>query len=666
MGELTTGVWINDVPVEFAAPFELRLSRGHEPWRAEIPVSDDRFDDLDNPITIRFRAPDDRGNMVETEWQGWHIVQKATKDEGLYSLIVADGRWRAEREKITVSYNIRWWGEVDSYQQHSLNDGQPWLAYDAIKDALERFGLELEDNPYLPQAVKNVVLPDNISISEGGGFRAASMAEVMPRLLETIRCDMVWTPSGKIMIVDRSSKEAGSENLLGYRAIGGRAGVRDNSWSRPEKVVLLFARRLEVALEYDEEELFRGTSSGGDFYELPKQEVEMVIPRIDFDAIDNLGLNPLFENISHDEWYDVVSDVMNKNRAWALKHMMKPRLFPFEANAAGNKKTAEQFFREQIMESLMKETYRRRFRVKKIKVGDTELTRKVADLQMGRVQPDGTTKSEANVFMDYVRINRFSQYPPGKGPTNGGSVFDAQFSDNIAFNEDVPAPFEASWITAEVADLMFEVSPLRKRLLDVEYWPGQLEESLRYGDIQDIVAGQPLGPVESTMELDGEFRMRVITHGLLIDEVDGVGRDYELDVTDLAGFIGKLDEPELRKDRFGPPLYIRVDDMTVNHEYDGTFPGRINNAALLVERAEHVAKEINQTYKAARFGAVTYEGIESIVNGVTTNGDLFDTVVQVGYDAPHTITTTYMIMPEIRSIRGNRDEYGSVPVPVIG
>lgn len=666
---LDTGLWLNDIPVEFVTGLEFRLTRGYEPWVVEIPVSDDRFDNLTNPVTIKFMAPDGQGTSRTVEFKNWYVSAKVVKDEGMYSLILNDPRWIATYNRISVSYNLKWWGETEKWIDHSLNNGAPWLAVDAIRDAVIKFGLDYEDNPDLPASIRSLEFPANVTYAVGGGFFAGSYNEVMPRLLEPINCDLRPTRDGRMLLVDRSSNQ--SDKLKGYVAVGGRAAARVNKWAKPEEIVLHFARRIEVGLKYDEPTLYSSTSSGN-VYDLPNLESEMVMPHVNFpptgsglnQVSDDPFYNPDITQIRHREFYQEVKDQLGKGRSWVLENIMRPRVFPFEVNLAGNPMTAEQFFRESTMETWMKQCFRQRFRVRKILLGGINVFSRVADLRMGRVNKQGeTADGEGNVFMDYIRINRFSTFPPGKSPfSSGGSYLNAEFSQNFDYNEKIPAPFEARWTTADIDDLLFEVTGKRKRLLDVEYWPGLLRNALRYGDTQDLVDGKPFAEVESTLKLASAFKMLVIAHGTLMTDTGGVTRQYEKAIKTQQGIWAMLPSGSVQ----GPPLHIRIDDMTANHAYNGLFPGRLINEAEIDKRAEEVAKQVYQSYADGRFGTVTFDGLEPLDEDVATGGDIFDTVVRVGFTNMFTIETAYEIIPEIRQVSGSRADYGTVPVGMIG
>ncbi len=662
------GVWLNDIPVEQITGMEFRLTRGAEPWVVEVPVTDDRFDNLLNPVTVRIQAPDETGTRRVVELRKWYVSARVVKDEGTHALILNDPRWPATYKKGSFSFNLKWWGEADKWVQHTLNGGVPWKFGEVVQYVLNKFDLDYEINPHLPAGLLDKEFPANVTYDLGGGFFAGSFAEVMPRILEPFNCDIRPTIAGVFRVTDRSSNQ--SERLRGHHAVGGRAGHRDVKWAAPDKIVLHLARRIEIGLKYDEDAAQYSTSSnGGQIAVLPNVDVENVMPHVQFPPASSGMLsvpddnNPDLTQIRHRELYEEVLTQLAKDRTWVLDHVMRPRIFPFDANSAGNPMTAERFFKESTMESWLKECFRIRYRVRKA-VNGVALYGKMADLKMGRVDKNGqTAETEGNVFMDFVRIMRFSRFSPGQSPwAQGGSYLNAEFSENITYQLSVPAPFEARWVTSDIDDLMFEVQGKRKRLLDVEFWPGLLRNSLRYGDPADIADGKEFAEVESTLRLQGSFKMLVIAHGILMADHEGTTRQYEHTVDTRAGFFANLPSNAI----IGPTLHIRVDDMTANFTYDGSFPGKLSNADLIKARAEEVAKQVFQTYASGRFGTVTYAGLEPLDDGVEADGDILDVAIRIGFSNLHTVELTYFIAPEIRQVSGNRSDYGTMPVSMIG
>ena len=661
------GVWLNDIPVEQITGLEFRLTRGAEPWVVEVPVTDDRFDNLVNPVTVRIQAPDDTGARRVVELRNWYVSAKVVKDEGTHVLILNDPRWPATYKKCSFWFNLRWWGEPTRWVQHSLNGNAPWKFGEVVQYVLNKFDLAYEVNPHLPAGLLEKEFPTNVTYALGGGFFAGSFAEVLPRILEPFNCDIHPTVAGVFRVTDRASDQSG--RLRNHHAVGGRAAPREVKWSAPDKIVLHFARRIEVGLKYDEDAQSHSTSSnGGQVAVLPNVDVENVLPHVQFPPASS-GLlavpddnNPDLTQIRHRELYQEVLDQLAKDRTWVLDHVMRPRIFPFDANSAGNPMTAERFFKESTLESWLKECFRIRYRVRKA-VNGTAVYGKMADLRMGRVDQHGqTSETEGNVFLDFVRIMRFSKFSPGTSPWAGGHYLNAEFSENVVYQTAVPAPFEARWVTSDVDDLMFEVQGKRKRLLDVEFWPGLLRNNLRYGDPADIADGKEFGEVESTLRLQGSFKMLVIAHGILMADHENVTRQYEYTVDTRAGFLASLPgNPVL-----GPTLHVRVDDTTANHTYDGTFPGRLLNVDLLKARAEEVARQVFQTYASGRFGTVTYAGLEPLDEGVEADGDIMDVAIRIGFSNLHTVELTYFIAPEVRQVSGNRADYGTMPVSMIG
>lgn len=650
---VATKLYINEVPVQHIRPFQIRLSRGWEPWRFAVGVTDDRFDNLQNPVTLRIETVGEDGvTPVSATLEKWYITGKVRHDEWEYDLIVQDVRWTAQYAKFSGSFNVEWWGS-DNLRQGSSDQGGDHTVIGAVQEALEGFGLDVGLNLNLKQEIKDLILPRNLSASPGGGFGGASYLETMPLLAESAELDIVPREDGSVIMVDRTSDV--SRRLVNFNVTGGRVEDRNNHWSQPKRLEVLFPKRVERQFDYVEENPAPRSSSGADTtYEGDgvTNNIENVIPVYDAAIFTN----------RHDEFYAEVRDKVQYRRLNVLDRIHAPGIFPWGSKFFMRRMDAAEYAKHRWFETAMQDTWRRRFRVKQELLGVGEVMRPLAGLKLGRLSKDGTTSGVGGVYMNYTRINRYSHYPPGKGPDQaGGTIFDAIFSDNFGFDELISAPFDAQWMTEDVDELIFEVNPRVYSRLERNYWPGELRGTgMQYGDINDIANGKPIERMEGSVEFSTDFHMQVYYHGLQIADLSTSAEDARMH---RIRFDNLFPQGE------GPTLQIKAGNITANYAFnesnDLPRESDIINQEELDEAAEFIAEEIRNSYAVTKHGSVSYGTVAPLAGGVTTDGDIFDTVIQFGVDEEFTCTLTYLIMPGIPQVTAGRDARAGRPAAIV-
>lgn len=662
---VATKVFIDNVPAQYIRPMDIRLSRGWEPWRFAIGVTDDRFDNLQNPVNVVIETPADSGTGAsKLILEGWYITGKIRHDEYGYDLVIQDPRWAAQFKKLSVSYNVLWWSgkldEGDSEPRLRQGSADPatngrWSTVDAIKDALEKFGLDVDDNPDLSHEVVDLILPLNLGPSLGGGFAGVSYLEAMPILAETASLDIVCKPNGHVMIVDRSTDL--TDKFAPHRVIAGRVEEKDNHWEQPSGLDVLFPKMVERRFTFVEGSTVTLPSGITVYPQGPLDDgatnhIENVIP--EFDPVNLVN--------EHVEFYGECFSEVDYSRSRVLERIAIPGVFPWGdptwVNAKIGAQAADNYFKFKWFEDAMQDTWRRRWRVKREALNIGEVVRPFAGLRFGRLARDGTIVAGSSIHMDYVRINRYSHYPPGKGPGQGGTIFDAIFSDNFPFRTDIAAPFDAQWMTDDVDELLFEVLPRTRNKLQRDYWPGQLAGAVQYGDIADIARGDKIELMEGSVKFNANFQMMIHYHGLQIADLDSSEDQQRM-------YRVKFDD--LFPQGEGPRLEIKASDITANYAYNVglPLPSSLLNSNDLDEAARYIKQQIERSYTPGKHGSLSFASVQPVVDGVQTNGNIYDTVIQIGYDQEFTCTVTYLVLPEIPQVETSSVVRNAMPARLI-
>ena len=642
-------VKINNIAVEYLGPFQFRLSRGINPWLTQILVSDDRFDKLSpgSPVVIEIGAASKNsitGNAINL--LNWWAVSIEQADKNRRILTLADDRWRKNFRRVTKAYNIFY--ANGAAQRHTLKGGVTrWDAIEAIEDVIKAFGFEYYPFPIVDKYQKNEVLRDNMgnNLHGGGGFCSASMSEILQPMLESIRCDIVMTPSGKCRIVNRA--EPMDPGLESYIKIGGAIGPRNINFQKPRNCIVQFQQQVCNTAEYVESDQKYANPSG----DAALLHLENVAPNMDSD------LNTTKEHISV---FDLASGVVNnrlphpggaidaeEQRQHILKNYMKKRMYIPRPD------DAEQNIRFAVGEDVVRSCWRMRFRftsayhdhANPAKLGDAAdtygiSTRPYCNIRFGKLAKDGTTYSDGAAKMDYTR-----QYLFPITLTKGGRKLNPLEKELSINYHATQAPLTPQWVGSG-EELVFHLVPGNSPAWKII--PGLLAENIRYAaSVKDSVDDVVFILTPTEPEIKSRFDLTLDWAGLLISDVGKTKRMHDVKVK-------MFDDDEAGIDA----VYVRVDDMYANWDNSDSsnskgFPGVLLNGSLLKNRAKQVANLIKQTYDQSRSGVITCGGIDCLRAGYHTGGEIYDTAIQVGDGQAFAITTHYIIQPEIREVDPN-------------
>lgn len=579
----------------------------------------------DGAVTIEIECADPTVSGSEKiTLKGWHLIKRKVreathKSAQLVEYQFADVRWRKNFNKLTASYNIVSYG--GRYREDTLyNKITPWrvwqAAFDALKELKYDVKIDIDDQDcYRPQ------LPDNMSNAKGGGFVEARQDFALPPILEAAALNMVPNGDGGVNITDRHSER--SKDLKKYLQFAGGAEKAKLQWQFPKYIVVPFPKRIERLGSFDEDA--RATSSSNE-YDVP---IENVIPKWvpgtslsveDHQEIDTYLLTRYLEG----NW-------PGPNRmAHVRKHYLHKRMFDLH----NPNLTTTAKVNMEVIEQLVRSCFRKRYRFKtpdltgSIKSTD-ELRARYADLQLGRLKKDGTTRKDS-VYCDYVRDDRF-----GRLPSRGANAIDQVFSDNIPYTPLKAAPFTTEWLPGGREDLIFELIPDKPDSIDVvSYIPGRLNKDKNY----DFKVRPIRIELDDTVELTDDFKMEFHYHGLWVYDGKGdLSRTYEVK---LASGLQNAGVEEMTAEI--------VQDMTANYSFVATasFPGRLMNRGELKTRADQVREEIVQSYKQGRAGIVRCAGINVLTKGkVWVGGDISAIEIVIGSKGWGSVETHVHVMP---------------------
>ena len=486
-------------------------------------------------------------------------------------------------------------------------------------------GFQVVVDTKLPGALKAIALPDNLGNSEGGGFFGASLPEFGPLLLEPIRCDIVPTPDGKLKITDRVREQ--SQDLKGFIHIGGQVRPADVHWQKPKKLIVEFEKRVERRFTYSE----GGQTSARDPL---SPAIENVAPNWDADRPDEITRLVPFGDVGDSastHFIPLLNLRLTFNppmtQAGVKSYFMAPTLYDTELGSL----TAEQIGKLQVAEGLIREHWRRTFRVRTSQTAIDDVRARFADPQIGRLQADGTGKQDGAVFMDYVVDLRYGQRRAGESPLQ------AVFSQNVSFTLGRPAPFTAKWI--DRGELVFQIAANAGGFHKRGYYPGLLTgKGKHYGDIKNVLRGQAKLAIDATVDFRDQFNLVIYWHGLYLGPPAGYtgaayARTHKVEKALFAN--GPVDS-----------LTLRCDSLTANFGYDGTFPGALLNGADLDDEAERLEREVKDALTQGRAGVMRHGGLDVITKGgFGVGGDIHEVAILVGARAAFTIDTHITVMP---------------------
>jgi hypothetical protein len=671
------------IAVEYVGAWDVMMSRGTE--ADEIKLLTSRPQEFENigvgSCTFRFKHNQDglSGGVAQFEWKGWYMqaIQPNPSRPGLYTVVFRDYRAIAERQRLDLSYNVQWADEylrADSLSKKTAAVGRKWTCLDAAWDALQQFGFALDrDVSSLETWQKKEILPNNLGNSRGGGFCAASPSEVLPLLLEQIRCDYIMTPEGKARVVGRSSDKDESPKLKLYRLIGGTVAKRNIKWQRPKWIDVLFERYMEGGWDYT------ATSSRSTGVTRTAMNFTLlnVMPKFD---TNNIGDVDKFVELNAQVSTELGSSAAEKIRS----RWFKPNLFPYSRDAARYVvDSPETIAKKQWFDDAVRRCWRRVFQVNPAAyLGQEGYVRCFTGIRLGRLEENGGTRSGGNIWMDYCRHLRWGR-PEGIGSANwSSSPLGLRFSENRYYAglraEDtqglnvysfLPAPFTARWLNPE--RLIFEVQPDRPPVLNsVANLPGVMEEHLNYGNLVELASSSALRRTSLQGAFKEGWNLRVLWNGRLSGPIPDAATAYG------SIFASPVQRTRTWRERMvgfpdgvAAPVDVRVEEVTANHTFSNEalrhipigsignyMPEVLSNKAEIEDVAGHVAEQIRQTYNQDRAGVGIVAGIEALAAKVWTGGAIWTIRLSVGGDGqdPCSLQTEYVVQPEVRPFKAKR------------
>lgn len=629
--------WIDDTPGEFVPGhvINVRLTRGYAPYTFTIKCREDWRCDTElklktNAVKLKFEcAASTVTSATVFQLENWHIIARRALEWGWVEYTFADVRWLMRHNKLTAQFNIMSYGgkrRKDSLFAFS----RPWTCLEAAEFALKDLGFDVELDPKLPAPLASVQLPDNLGNSEAGGFFGASLAEFGPLLLEPLRCDVVPTAGGKLRITDRVHEA--SKDLENFIHIGGQARESDVHWQKPKKLIVEFEKRVERRWTFTE---VSGTATASPGDPLTPQ-LDNVAPRWDADDPDSIdGFVPIGD-VGGYAAYDLIP-LLNLRLTFAgvvsllvLKnHFMAPTLYNTESATI----TPEQVGKLRIAEALLREHWRRTFRVRVSTTAIDDVRSRYAHPEIGRLQEDGTNRPDGAVFCDYVVDLRYPQRRVGDHPLA------AVFSENVAYSQARPAPFSARWI--DRGDLVFQLVEGAPRFNKRAYYPGLLDgKGKHYGDIKNVIRGKAKLAIDSSVKFRNDFTLVVYWNALFLGLPGSQARQYQRThkIEKLLFGNGEVDS-----------LTLRCESMTANFGYDGTFPGSLLNGPALTEEAIRMQRETRDALTQGRAGTMRHGGVDVLAIGAyAVGGDIHEVAIVVGARAAFSIDTHVTVLPGAR------------------
>ena len=675
-----------EIPIEFIAAIDFQMSRGTDHDSVKFLTSDDRFNNVGaGPCKFRFKTPERFGGGVKQfEWKGWYMasIQPNSARPGTFIVTLHDERWVAAKNKVTVGYNIDWPDtKARSETKTSAGGaGEDWTCVKAAQDALARFGLTVDgDLKTLTAEQVKKVLPHNLGNSPGGGWTAASFGELIPALLEPIRCDIIMTPENKVRIVSRSGYDD-SPKLEAHGLISGVVGERNIKWQLPRYINVKFERLAEGAFELTPARDSQTSAVGAGL----NWWVENVMPS--------------YNNGQPNGEYGVLEDEVQaalgtpyQSENYIGERWFKPHLFPYKRDyrvrslikSGTAAELAEAIAKRSWFDDMVRQCWRRLYRVSPRMFSSTSYARYFTNIRLGRLEKNGGVKDGGCVYMPYVKHLRWGRLPSS---ATGNSPLLNILSENHHFGDPAngspedqysyaPAPFTARWVSPE--KLVFEVRPDRPDNINAKsFFPGTMREHLNYGPLFRLEGGAALKVTEVGGIIKGasggrsSFYMRVIYNGRVSADMP-------------SGFIGDagLRMYTVEKSAFpngmGPDVTVKAgDSVTANFVFtddalklpvDGRLMNQTDGLRKLAnpdeveDVAQYIADQVKQTYVQNRAGVATVEGVGAMIAGIWTGGLINHCAITVGQGMNEAIHVHYTVQPEVRDVETSRTKPEKAP-----
>lgn len=643
MSTFATSVTLNNDPIDLVVPTALVINRGTEPSLLELVVRDEenkpgstRYDDLDNPVTIKITTPDKYQNPAVTTLENWYLVRSEPYAPGLVKLTLMDCRWTATHKRVTKEYNIYVAGygtDTETKRKSSLRfNGELWTCYEAAIDAIQRFGLEFKEDPQFPRNLKDVSLPRNLGNSAAGGFVGANWSYMLPMLLDPIHCDPVITEDGKITITDRQTESA--KGLQDYVGVEGMVGDRKTDWETPKVVELLLQQRVARRFRYIESIT---TAAGEDL------GLENVIPKE-----ERSGGGVITEG--HEEILEAIRREWGFNAVQIRSLWLGPRVMP-----QGTRGDAQSVIdRKDRWEAYIRESYRQKFRVI-----DRDGLNTFADILIGHMGADGSTRSDRCVYMPFAYIHKYTYLKAGQTIEQ---YWDTSISSNVNLDYENPAPWKAYIFFDQKGEVVVQLLPQLDWIRYArEVIPGRTVEPIRFGDAIDIQDDNHILPTQGQTILSSAFQADIYYHGLLVTDRPDLGLERLHKVTRDVDQSGKVDK-----------VQYRVDDITANWGHVDTDAVYKDDLSLLNEqeieqRATYIQSQLQRNFKSGRAGVFKCAGVDAIANGdYWVRGNVHSMTILIGAKRPYTIETQWIVMPEVRPVYTSALKLQGLPVRTLG
>lgn len=623
------GVWVGGKPVEFAVPFNIIQGRGTTPSSFQFLTSKPSdFNSISNPVEVKVVAPNSANSFPQAQFlKNWYVTAITPWEGGNFMVTVEDSRWYANRLTFTGSFNIQMpdltW-RIDSLQGQQ----REWRALDAIKEVLKAFGLKPVVDRSLQGKLSQKLLPRNQGNSEAGGWFGAKLDEVLPSMLESIRCDIFQNDDGDMEITDRVTDYTGTMGQVG--PVEGHIANPVIKFQKPKFIDVLFEQRVERILEFNEDPQASAVRT-----ENHDQYLENVVQ--DFILSDRA--DAFNADGTEKTWFTNLSDYCTKYLGFDgqefRKRYMRDTIIP-----DGTFSTDIAMLNARVQAEMARQHWRKVWLVKHTDQARGE-TRPYADMILGRLGPDGNNNRTSYVFLDYMTKFAWSWYDVNRAGGTPLSLGEHKFSRNFPFPSDftitTQAPYDADWMSDGKTGLVFQLKERRLPPKLVEIHPGLLDKEISYGEVTDIIRDADTLAYESNAEMTKKFKMRVYYHGLLAMESKKTPRIYKVRIAAFSN--GEIDKIE-----------ARTEGITANWGYEdktGDFPGVLLNLKALEERAKFVASQIKELLEDAKSGIAVFAGIDPIAQGYETRGNIHQRTIMVTTD---TITTQYDVIPGLRPL----------------
>ena len=669
------------IAVEYIGTWDVQMARGAEPDEIKLLTSrPEEFDAIGKGPCI-FEFSHNKGDLgagkEKFQWKGWYMqsLQANPSKPGLYTAVFRDFRAIAERTRRDLAYNVQWADTAYRSDTRTRAD-KKWTCLDAAWDALKQFGFDVDKTvTTLESWQKKEILPSNLGNSKGGGFCAVSPSEIIPRLLEPIRCDYLMTPEGKVRIVGRSSEFDESPKLKLHRLIGGTVAKRNIKWQMPAKIRVLFERIMEGGWDYA---VTGPTSTASPATNASNFSLDNAMPKFD---LANIGQTT--------EWTGLNAHVSNHYDSTTAdnirKRWFKPNLFPYKRTPDKLiMDSAETIAKKQWFDDTVRRCWRRIFQVTpKTYVSADSYTRYFTGIRLGRLDDQGGVKAGGNIWMDYCRHLTWgrSKFTGLAGTSDPMSLIfsENRYYSSVSSNSDfesrsfLPAPFTARWISPE--NLVFEVSADKPHVLNgVANYPGVMEEVLNYGPLVELASGSSLRRTALKGRFKAAWNMRVLWSGRLSGNIPAKAKAVtsvapqrtRTWIEERVGFPGGI----------GATVDVRVEEVTANHGFsdyalglipigsiEDYIPDTLLNNVEINDVADHVAEQIKQTYNQDRAGVAVVAGVAALAAKVWTGGAIWATRLVIGGDGqdPSSISVEYIVQPEVRAFSAKRKMQAGKP-----